>query len=61
VKKLLLPVLGALLAGCSTPSGIPTLPIKPAPATPRYDNDRPDELDHDLSRSGPAASLTAAA
>jgi hypothetical protein len=59
VKKLLLPALGALLAGCTTPSGAPTLPIKTAPAAARYDNDRPDDLDHDLSRSDPATSSTA--
>lgn len=51
VKKLFLPAVFALLTGCTNPSGAPLLPIKPAPATPRYDNERADDLDHDLSRT----------
>jgi len=61
VKKLLLPAALALLTGCTTPSGAPALPIKPAPVPFRYGDEREDDLDHDLSRYQPVVSSAATA
>ena len=61
MKKLLLPAVFAMLTGCTNPSGAPILPIKPAPAAPRYDSERADDLDHDLSRTEAAGPVAAAA